>query len=57
MPFESLKAIDHPLVCHMSRELTSGNYASDNFSLETALYCLVPLSTACIARFGYYLTM
>lgn len=46
MPFESLKAIDHPLVCHVSRELTSGNYASDDFSLETGLCHLSPLSTA-----------
>lgn len=46
VPFESPKAIDHPLVCHVSGELTSGNYASDDFSLETALCCPAPLSTA-----------
>lgn len=37
VPFESLKAINHPPVCHVSGELTSGNYATDDFSLETAL--------------------
>lgn len=52
MPFESLKAIDLPLVCHVSGELTSGNYASDNFSLETDLYRLIPLSTASTAGVG-----
>lgn len=46
VPFESLKAIDHPLACHVSGELTSCNYASDDFSLETAIYSIAPLSTA-----------
>lgn len=42
MPFESLTAIDHPLVCHVSGELTSGNYASDDFSLEPDPLCCPP---------------
>ncbi|MED6292758.1 hypothetical protein CHARACLAT_003768 [Characodon lateralis] len=39
VPFESLKAIDHPLVSHVSGELTSGNYASDAFSFEIYAFC------------------
>lgn len=46
MLFESLTAIGHLLVCHVSGELTSGNFASNYFSLEKALCRLGPLSTA-----------
>lgn len=46
VPFESPKAIDHPLVYHVSGDLTSCNYASDDFSLETAIYGVTPPSVA-----------